>query len=165
MTITHELSTFNSMSFELIAVEDAPEEIPELVYETLYSKLDVPKEPRERWYDKAQSGRFLVARTKGDDADGTLLGCCRLMLVSEENPDAVQIRQVVVTAASQGLGIGRKLMLEAERLAKAEGAKEIFLWSRYPAYRFYENLDYEYTSEPWISEVTTIEHRTMVKLL
>jgi len=161
--VTHnrEANLRDDINLELVPVEDVPDEVPALVYETLYSKLAVPREPMERWYDKGQSGRFLVARKK----DGDLLGVCRLMPLKPERPTSLQIRQVVVSAESQGMGLGRLLMLESEKIAKEEGVTEIFLWSRYPAYRFYENLDYEYTSEPWVSEVTTIEHRTMTKQL
>jgi len=156
---TSEANLRDNINLELVPVEDVPDEVPALVYDTLYLKLEVPREPMERWYDKMQGGRFLVARSK----EGVLLGVCRLMPLTSDRPTSLQIRQVVVSAESQGLGIGRLLMLESEKIAKAEGVTEIFLWSRYPAYCFYENLDYEYTSDPWISEVTTIEHRTMTK--
>jgi len=149
------------VELKLVPVEEVPDEVPLLVYNTLYLNWDVPHEPKEKWYDGSHGGRFLVAR-KGDD---TLLGACRLMPVAEETPEGIQIRQVVVTADSQGMGIGRLLMLEAEEIGRSEGASELFLWSRMPAYRFYESLDYVYTSEAWTSELTGLQHRTMTKYL
>ncbi|MCL2526207.1 MAG: GNAT family N-acetyltransferase [Coriobacteriia bacterium] len=151
-----------SVELTLVPVSEAPVEIRELVYATLYEALKVPHEPVERWYEPQQEGRFLVARLKGT---GQLLGTCRIMPRDTQSPEAQQIRQVVVTKLSQGMGIGRTLMLQAEKIAAAEGCTEMFLWSRYPAYRFYENLGYHYTSEPWISELTKIEHRNMTKQL
>ena len=151
----------DDIGLELIPIEEIPREVPALVYDTLYLNWNVPYEPVEAWYREGLGGRFVVARK----ADGTLLGVCRLMPVMPETPTKVQIRQVVVSEKSQGLGIGRLIMNEAEKIAAAEGAREIFLWSRYPAYRFYEGLDYIYTSEPWVSSLTKIDYRTMTKYL
>jgi len=153
--------TTGDIVLTLIPVEDAPKEIPTLIYDTLYLNWNVDYEPTEGWYDGQKGGRFLVARKP----DGTLLGVCRLMPVDPETPDGIQIRQVVVTAASQGMGIGSKLMRECEEIGRAEGAKELFLWSRKPAYLFYENLGYQYQTEPWYSPVTKMHHRTMTKAL
>ncbi|MCL2437949.1 MAG: GNAT family N-acetyltransferase [Coriobacteriia bacterium] len=149
------------VELELVPVEEVSDEIPLLVYNTLYLNWGVPYDPVEKWYDEAHGGHFLIARKD----DGTLLGVCRLLPVMPETPTGIQIRQVVVTADSQGMGIGRLLMLEAEKIGRAEGASELFLWSRMPAYRFYESLGYIYTSEPWTSKLTGLQHRTMTKYL
>jgi predicted GNAT family N-acyltransferase len=161
MTNTQGKTVRDAVVLELLPVEVVPEEVKQMVYDVLYLNWKVEYEPVERWYDKELGGRFLIARKK----DGTLLGACRLLPVDPKTPDAIQIRQVVVTPESQGMGIGRFLMLKAEEIARAEGAKKLFLWSRYPAYHFYENLDYIYTSETWISDLTNIDHRTMTKYL
>ena len=162
MTNTQELKTIrDSVILELLPIEEVPEEIHQMVYDVLYLNWNVEYEPVERWYDEKLGGRFLIARKK----DGTLLGACRLLPVDPKTPTAIQIRQVVVTPESQGMGIGRFLMLKAEEIGRSEGAKTFFLWSRYPAYNFYERLDYIYTSNTWTSEVTKIEHRTMTKYL
>lgn len=161
MTNTDKAKTLEGVVLKLVPVEEAPKEIPQLVYDTLYLAWEVPHLPIEKWYDESHGGRFLVAR----DEDDTLLGLCRLLPVKPETPNGVQIRQVVVAPGNQGRGIGRLLMQRAEEICREEGVAELFLWSRKPAYRFYEGLDYTYTSEPWTSELTGLQHRTMTKYL
>ena len=149
------------LSFSIVSVEDAPAEIPQLIYDSLYRDFNVSFDPIEQWYNGSLGGQFIVAR----DSSGSLLGLCRLMPSIADNPHAQQVRQVVVSAKKQGLGVGKQLMEHAQNMAKAQGCKELFLWSRYPAYGFYENLGYHFFSDEWTSSLTHINYRTMVKAL
>jgi len=152
---------YENIELSLVKADDAPLEITQLVHDILYLDWDVPYQPVETWYNGSLGGRFAVARK----TDGTLLGVCRLMPVQDETPDSIQIRQVVVARGLKGMGIGKKVMLYAEDVARSEGAKEIFLWSRQPAYGFYEGLGYDYSSDSWVSELTGLDYRTMTKRL
>ena len=160
-TIFTDREYHEDIELSLVEVDGAPLEITKLVHDILYLNWDVPYEPTEPWYSGSLGGRFVVARK----IDGTLLGVCRLMPVQDETPNSVQIRQVVVIANLKGMGIGKKVMLYAEDIARSEGVEEIFLWSRRPAYGFYEGLDYIYSTDPWVSELTKLEYRTMTKRL
>ncbi|MCL2379891.1 MAG: GNAT family N-acetyltransferase [Coriobacteriia bacterium] len=174
MINVEKLNPRDDITLELIPVAGVDAEIPALVHQVLYFDWDVPFEPIDYWYESQLGGRFLIARKALNAQDGldvnvmpedTLLGVCRLMPIEPGTPAQIQVRQVVVTAASQGLGIGTLLMKMCEEVARAEGIGEIYLWSRSPAYRFYENLDYVYTSDTWISHLTGLEHKTMTKYL
>jgi ribosomal protein S18 acetylase RimI-like enzyme len=53
-----------------------------------------------------------------------------------------QIRFMAVDENQQGKGIGRKLMLHMEEIAKEQGSNEIILHAREIAVPFYQKLDY-----------------------
>ena len=151
----------STIHISVVPVADAPPEFAQLIYDTLYRDWGVDYDPIEQWYSGSLGGRFVVAHSDDDN----LVGLCRLMPAMDSNPAVLQIRQVVVDDSKQGLGIGRKIMLAVQDLAKSEGTKELFLWSRYPAYGFYQGLGYDFFSEEWISSLTHINYRTMRKLL
>ena len=64
-------------------------------------------------------------------------------------PKAIaQLTALVVAQRVQGSGIGKELVAEIERWAKAQGAERISLTSalhRGPAHAFYKKLGYEHT--------------------
>lgn len=75
----------------------------------------------------------------------------------------VQMRQVAVDPAIHRKGIGRALVLEAEKWAETQGYSAIFLHSREYAIDFYLAQGYTIVSD--IYEEVGIPHRTMRKEL
>lgn len=57
------------------------------------------------------------------DADGGLLGCVAL---DEYSPSLVELISLAVDPCAQGRGIGRRLILAAEELARQRGYPQIF---------------------------------------
>ena len=92
------------------------------------------------------------------DADEHLVAC--LVLTPKESGE-MKMRQVAVSDALQGKGIGRRLGIESERVARELGYSEMTLNARAQVVPFYEKLDYEVVGEPF--EEVTIPHRAMRK--
>jgi predicted GNAT family N-acyltransferase len=85
-----------------------------------------------------------------------------LMLVPREEGQ-IQVKQVAVSAAMQGSGLGAQLTAAAEAWAKGKGYAYIYCHARDPAIPFYERQGYVTDKEPF-TEVG-IPHRYMYKLL
>lgn len=73
------------------------------------------------------------------DKDNNVLGVCRLQF---NTPIEAQLRFMGVKENTQGLGIGKKLIVFAEQKAKQEGAKKIILQAREIAVDFYKKAGY-----------------------
>lgn len=146
------------MSVEIIEVVGAPSEVRDLIYENLYQNYGVD-ELFDNWFHQEKGGEFLLKR----DASQKLLGVVRLMPIAENNPLTRQVRQVAVSPAARGLGVGRELMNFIEDLARDQGADELWLESRGGAYGFYSRLGYITAGEEFISELTRLPHCRMTK--
>lgn len=146
------------MSIELIEVVGAPLDVREHLYEILYRNYGVD-EYFDNWYHQDRGGEFLVKR----DSEGAILGVVRLMPVYDNDPRSRQVRQVAVSPAARGLGVGRELMLTVEDLALEQGAEELWLESRGVAYGFYGKLGYVKAGEEFISKLTRLPHCLMKK--
>jgi len=94
---------------------------------------------------------------------GKLVACVILAMDDRSRDARVKLRQMAVDPDHQGLGIGKRLLVFAERLAEDRGYREIVAHARETAVRFYEGAGYVATGEPF-TEVT-IPHRKMVKHL
>lgn len=57
------------------------------------------------------------------DGDGAVLGCVAL---DEYSPSLVELVSLAVAPSAQGRGIGRRLILAAEELARQRGYPEVF---------------------------------------
>ena len=68
-----------------------------------------------------------------------IIGVGRLDIMTQNTS---QIRFMAVDENQQGKGIGRKLMLHMEEIAKEQGSNEIILHAREIAVPFYQKLDY-----------------------
>ena len=102
----------------------------------------------------AQTARRLAALREWPDqdafvavADGAIVGLCHVqgvrMLISD---GYVEIQALVVSAACQGQGLGRKLVAHACEWAFAHGYERVRLRSnvvREAAHAFYEHLGFE----------------------
>ena len=95
----------------------------------------------------APAGIFLVARLRGEP-----IGCGGLILY----PDAPLIKRMWVAPAARGLGLGRRLLWELERLARETGARTIRLDTNralHEAIRLYRSAGYRevprFSDEPY----------------
>jgi DNA-binding MarR family transcriptional regulator/GNAT superfamily N-acetyltransferase len=93
------------------------------------------------------AGIFLVARLRGEP-----IGCGGLILY----PDAPLIKRMWVAPAARGLGLGRRLLRELERLAGETGARTIRLDTNrvlHEAIRLYRSAGYRevprFSDEPY----------------
>ena len=94
------------------------------------------------------------------DEGGRILGC--LMLTPHESGE-IQMRQVAVKPEQQGTGLGRALVEEAERRAKALGCSRMMLHARDKAIGFYERLGYRREGDLFME--VGIVHQQMAKTL
>lgn len=75
--------------------------------------------PRSEEFVTAHLQDYQVVR----DTDGVVLGCVAL---DEYSPSMVELVSLAVAPSAQGRGIGRRLILAAEELARQRGFPEIF---------------------------------------
>lgn len=95
------------------------------------------------------------------DEKGGICGVCRLDSIDQST---AQIRYMAVKPGLHGQGIGRDLLLQAERNAKEKGFQRIFLQSRENACGFYERQGY-HTIEKTFLLFNKIQHFSMEKSL
>ena len=89
-----------------------------------------------------------------------LSGCCILTPIDQH---IIQLRQMAVAPAFQGLGIGSKIIAFAEKLSRDDGYTTLTLHARQSAQGFYEKLGYQ-VQGPEFLEVG-IPHYAMNKTL
>lgn len=143
-----------------LSIHDAEQiqgDVAELLYGVLYEPYGVARD--DDWLHSADGGVFAVAR----DGAGAVLGVARLLPAAAD--ESRQLRQVAVAPVIRGTGIGRLLVAGLEEQAAAEGASEVWLNARDSAYGFYLALGYGFAGEEFVSELTGIPHRRMVKRL
>ena len=63
---------------------------------------------------------------------------------------SVKLRQMWVLPEYQGMGIGKRVVQEAHRLAKAHNAQEIYCHARENAMGFYEKMLYSSEGSPFV---------------
>lgn len=100
---------------------------------------------------------LLVARSSDDNR---ITGCCILTVIDK---DTVQLRQMAVASSMQGKGVGSRLLLFAESVAKERHFGYICLHARKVAIGFYKKHDYIIVSDEF-TEVG-IAHFEMLKQL
>jgi len=89
---------------------------------------------------------------------GEVIACC---ILTEKNPYTVQLRQMAVSPVRQRKGIGKELLLFAEKTAKENHYSIIFMHARKTAMGFYEKNGYTVTGDEF-TEVG-IPHFEMAK--
>lgn len=88
------------------------------------------------------------------------VGC---LLLAPPVEGAARMRQVAVTEAARGQGLGRRLVVEAEAEARRRGWRKITLHARDTALAFYQRLGYAAVGEPFLE--VGLAHRAMFKNL
>jgi hypothetical protein len=132
-------------------------ELLDLVYDVLYRDFGVERD--RDWLHAAPGSQWAVAL----DSDDVLLGVARLLPAAGER--SRQLRQVAVLGERRRVGVGSQLVRALEQRAATEHAQELWLNARDSAFDFYEALGYEYAGPPFVSELTAIPHRRMLKRL
>jgi predicted GNAT family N-acyltransferase len=89
-----------------------------------------------------------------------IVGCVMLHPVDKES---IKLRQMAVSEALQGKGLGKILVSEAEQAAAEEGYQRIVLHARITAQEFYQKAGYTPTGD--IFTEVTIPHIAMEKTL
>lgn len=95
-----------------------------------------------------------------DDSCSELLACCVLTKVDE---DIIKLRQMAVAEKYQGKGIGKELILFAEKFAKKKGFKQMVMNARKVAIGFYQKLGYTLIGNEFVE--VNIPHYKMEKYL
>lgn len=144
----------SSLSFRLVT-HGSP------AYEsTVALRDDILRRPLGLTFDPEQLG------AEGSDyhlacyRDEELVGC---LVLTPREAGEMKMRQVAVAEALQGSGVGRQMVVESERIARALGYTLMTLHARGNVVPFYEKLGYETVGEPF--EEVTIVHRSMRKQL
>ncbi|HEY4231543.1 MAG TPA: GNAT family N-acetyltransferase [Thermoanaerobaculia bacterium] len=94
------------------------------------------------------------------DGVETLIAC---VLAAPISPIEARIRQMAVSPAHQGKGLGRRLLDEVESDLRARGFRRLQLSARSTAVGFYEKLGYATLGEEYVS--VTVPHVRMMKAL
>ncbi len=71
------------------------------------------------------------------------------LLLHPCSKECIQIKQVAIAPSCQSEGLGKKLIIYAEQVARTLGYATIFLTGRQQAWGFYEKLRYEDLFEPY----------------
>ncbi|MGB7158686.1 MAG: GNAT family N-acetyltransferase, partial [Tepidisphaeraceae bacterium] len=112
----------------------------------------------------------------GDDAPGTIhvvatqhdeiVGCATMIKSAWDGQKAWQVRGMAVTPRLQRAGVGRAMLEELQRLARASDDEVALLWcnARSPAVGFYERQGWVVASDEFVIE-TAGPHFKMTKRL
>jgi len=92
--------------------------------------------------------------------DGALVAC---VIAAPISPTEARIRQMAVSPAQQGKGLGRSLLGEVESELRSRGFRYLQLSARSSAVGFYEKMGYGAVGEEYVS--LTLPHFQMVKTL
>jgi DNA-binding MarR family transcriptional regulator/GNAT superfamily N-acetyltransferase len=121
---------------QLYATEYAWNEEFEALVAMLFARFATQSDPA--------SERFWVA-----EVDGERVGCV-FVVRSEKDPNAAQLRCLLVDPKGRGLGVGRRLVDECIQFAKAAGYGRIILWTNdilVSARRIYEAAGFSLVEE------------------
>ena len=95
-----------------------------------------------------------------NDSSSELLACCVLTKLDE---DVIKLRQMAVAKKYQGKGIGKELILFAEKYANKQGFKQMVMNARKVAIGFYQKLGYTSVGDEFLE--VTIPHYRMEKYI
>ena len=93
--------------------------------------------------------------------DNSSLVACLILSPGENG--RIKMRQVAVDDLMQGLGLGKKLSLEAEAYARKNGFSTVYCNARKSASPFYKKLGYKIVSDEFVE--VGIPHYVMEKKL
>lgn len=124
----------------------------ELRYKVLREPLNL--EFTKEQLDSESTQIHLAGVTQTPEA---VIACCVLVPKNK----SLKIRQVAVKETSRGQGLGSKLMLKAEEIAKEHNLEEVYCHARDYAKDFYLKLGYEIIGESF--EEVGLKHWKMRK--
>lgn len=111
--------------------------------------------PIELELDEDDETALHLVALEGDE----LVGTCRIV----SDGDRAKFGRLVVARDARGAGIGSALLDEAERRARADGARQMVLTAQIAAMGLYERAGYTARGEVFLD--AGIEHMTMEKAL
>ncbi len=111
--------------------------------------------PEEAEFDGLDASAVHLVSVSGGNAIGT----CRLLL----GDGGVRVGRMAVARTARRRGVGRALLIEAERIARALGAERLTLDAQVAVERFYANAGYVSHGPPFAQ--SGIEHVAMEKSL
>lgn len=112
-------------------------------------------QPRGSEQDMEEASSYHLMASDGQQ----VIGVARLQFPGE---DTAQLRYMAVANDWQGKGVGRKIVLHMEGVARQQGARHLFLHARDNALGFYRKLGYEIV-EPSYLLFGSIQHYQMQK--
>lgn len=92
--------------------------------------------------------------------NNNLTGCC---VLTPHEVNTIQLRQMAVSSNVQAKGIGRSIVVFAERVAKDKGYTTLMMHARNTALDFYKKCGYEIKGDEF-TEVTIPHHHMEKKL-
>lgn len=153
--------------FKCIRIKSSSLNIREIAFgsaeqkESVELRYIVLREPLGLQFDENDLAKeyedFHIAAYFHDELVGILL------LKPTENKDIIKMRQVAVADAWQGKGIGKAMVLFAEKFAFEKGYKKMELHARESAVPFYLSLGYFIKGDTFYE--VGIPHRKMVMTL
>jgi len=111
----------------------------------------------EQWHFAA------LAKTSSESDAPSEVAACLVLVPSTEHADHVKLRQMAVSLAFQGQGVGRALLTFAQDYARERGFVLMYAAARETALDFYRALGWSVVSERFIE--VTIPHFKMEKVL
>ena len=114
--------------------------------------------PPEEEIDEADAGAIHLVAV--DDADAMVVGTCRLL---DDGKGVMRVGRLCVRASARRRGVAAALLVEAEREARAAGARILAMHAQTHALPLYESLGYEPRGERF--DEVGIEHLAMEKRL
>ncbi len=130
-------------------------QVDDLRFEVLFAPYGVPR--NDMWNDAHPDVHRLAAVE-----EGVVIGYSCLLVEGDQG----QVRQVSVAFQRQQSGVGRALMLETERHARALGLRRLYLNARLKAEPFYHRLGWStLPGPPFPSGRTNLLHVAMEKRL
>ncbi|MFQ3230194.1 GNAT family N-acetyltransferase [Reinekea sp.] len=113
------------------------------------SSYDQQKRLDKLYFESLIEQRSAKGTMLGAYIEGKLVGMCGIAYETQLIPSAAEIIQMYVTPEFQGLGLGRLLILEAERFSKSDGVRflvlEVFKHNR-KAVSLYETAGFQIDS-------------------
>jgi N-acetylglutamate synthase-like GNAT family acetyltransferase len=139
----------------LAATDPLMRQVDELRFEVLFRPFGVPR--NDMWNDAHPDVHRLAAIE-----NGLVIGYSCLLVEGREG----QVRQVSVAFERQRMGVGKELMLETERHARALGLRRLYLNARLKAEPFYHRIGWTtLPGNPFPSGSTNLLHVAMEKHL
>ena len=114
--------------------------------------------PREEEIDSADPSAVHIIAV--ENADQTVVGTCRLL---DDGDGIMRVGRLCVRSTARRRGVGAALLGEAEREARAAGARVLAMHAQTHALSLYESLGYEPRGERF--DEVGIEHLAMEKQL
>jgi len=116
-------------------------EFYDLLYDCIFSEMQMPREAMYGNKDLVNAGRKIIAR---DKKSGKIIGTGAVFL---KTPEIGYISYIAVSKNHRKSGIGKIIMEQCERIAQKKGAIKCSLNARIEAAEFYKKIGYKVVKE------------------